>query len=63
MEVSIIMPVKNAAKTVKRAICSIQSQTLESWELVIVDDHSTDQTRQIVNDLSARDHRIRALKS
>ena len=42
--VSIIMPTFNRADTIMRAIRSVQSQTFEDWELIVVDDGSTDNT-------------------
>jgi glycosyltransferase involved in cell wall biosynthesis len=45
--VSIGMPVFNCAGTVAQAICSILNQTVEDWELLIIDDGSTDNTLEI----------------
>jgi hypothetical protein len=46
--VSVIMPAHNAARTVAEAIESVLGQTLASWELIVVDDGSTDATAQEV---------------
>lgn len=43
-EVSIILPTFNRADVIWRSIESIQSQTFQSWELIIIDDGSTDDT-------------------
>ncbi len=59
MLVSVLMPVKDAADTVHRAVDSILQQTYPDFELIIVDDHSTDTT---VAKLSAvADTRIKLL--
>lgn len=60
-EVSVAMPVFNAAATVREAIESIRAQTLENWELVIVDDGSTDGTEDLLRDFAHEDDRIRVL--
>lgn len=57
--ISIIMAAYNAEKTIEDAICSVQSQTVKNWELIIVDDGSTDKTANIVRTLANRDSRIK----
>ena len=56
--VSIIMPVYNAEKFIGEAILSIQNQTFSNWELLIVDDLSTDSTVKIIKHACAKDTRI-----
>jgi hypothetical protein len=46
--VSIIMPTYNRADTIKRAIRSVQKQTFTDWELIVVDDGSTDNTTALI---------------
>lgn len=46
--ISIIMPTYNRAYIIERAIKSVQRQTYTDWELIIVDDASTDNTRQLL---------------
>lgn len=59
--VSIVIPAYNAAAFVERTVESIKNQTYPHWELVIVDDGSTDNTKDIIDRLAAEDKRITAL--
>ena len=57
--VSVIMPAYNAAAFIAESIRSVQQQTLEDWELLVIDDASHDKTSQIVEALKAEDPRIK----
>ncbi len=57
--VSIILPVLNSEGTIATAIKSIQAQGYEHWELLIIDDGSTDTTPKIVRDFVNTDPRIK----
>lgn len=57
--VSVITPAFNAAETIAETIESVLAQTYCNWEMLIVDDGSTDGTRDIVSMFSTRDSRIR----
>lgn len=59
--VSIIMPAYNAECYLPRSIQSIQTQTYENWELLIVDDGSSDRTREVVSGFACQDERIKLL--
>ncbi|HET7535966.1 MAG TPA: glycosyltransferase [Candidatus Didemnitutus sp.] len=59
--VSVVMPVHNAAATVARAVASIEAQTLTDWELLAVDDGSSDASREILLELADNDPRVRVL--
>ncbi len=57
--VSVLMAVFNGEPFLEESLCSISCQTFRDWELVVVDDASTDRTREIVGVWSRRDPRIR----
>lgn len=58
--VSVIMPTWNRAQIIGRAIESLLSQTASNWECIIIDDGSTDDTRQVI-DRYLKDERFRYL--
>ncbi len=58
--ISIILPTYNHAKFLKKAIKSVIKQSYVHWELIIIDNNSTDGTFELVN--SFLDHRIRYIK-
>jgi glycosyltransferase involved in cell wall biosynthesis len=60
--VSVLLPVRNAAATLDRALGSIRSQTLTGWELLVLDDGSTDASRAIAHGHAAADSRVRVLE-
>jgi glycosyltransferase involved in cell wall biosynthesis len=57
------MPVRNASETIDGAVGSIVEQTLRSWELIIVDDGSTDASPELAKIWAQRDPRIRLERS
>jgi glycosyltransferase involved in cell wall biosynthesis len=57
--VSILLPVRDAAATLRPALRSIARQTLRDWELIAVDDGSTDPSPAILDEAAAADARIR----
>lgn len=57
--ISIIMPVYNSEKYISEAIESICNQSYKNWELLIVNDGSTDHTSEIIDDFSKKDSRIK----
>ena len=59
--VSIIMPAYNAEKYIENAILSILAQTYSNWELLVVDDCSTDSTKKILKKFSKIDSRIKPI--
>jgi glycosyltransferase involved in cell wall biosynthesis len=59
--ISIIMPTRNRAGLISRAVRSVQSQTMSDFELLIVDDGSMDNTEYVIQSIG--DTRIRYLKN
>ena len=56
--ISIILPTHNGAVTIAAAISSIQAQTYQQWELIVINDGSTDETSDIVKKYQVDDARI-----
>jgi teichuronic acid biosynthesis glycosyltransferase TuaG len=59
--VSVITPVWNAATTLAATVASVQAQTYGDWEMLLVDDGSTDDSRAVAAALAAADPRLRLL--
>jgi glycosyltransferase involved in cell wall biosynthesis len=60
--VSIVLPVHDGARFLREAIDAVLGQTLEDWELLIVDDASTDGSPGIIAEAAARDPRVCPLR-
>jgi len=60
---SLIMPTKNRAHLISKSIESVINQTLNDWELIIIDDHSTDNTMEVVSQLKNPKIKYSRLKS
>jgi len=60
--VSIITPLHNAADFVEQTIESVLSQSFQNWELIIIDDQSTDNSVDIVTSYLAIDRRINLIQ-
>ncbi|KKQ40653.1 MAG: Glycosyl transferase, family 2 [Candidatus Magasanikbacteria bacterium GW2011_GWA2_37_8] len=60
-EVSITIAAYNCEKTISRAIESVLLQSYIDWELVIIDDYSSDNTRLIIEQYAKKDQRIHLL--
>jgi len=58
---SIIMPVYNVLPFLKRAVDSVLTQTFNDFELILVDDGSTDGSGELCNELAGTDSRIRVI--
>ena len=60
-ELSIIIPAYNCASDITEMVDSIRAQDYSDYELIIVNDHSTDDTAQVLSRLSRSDRRIVAI--
>ena len=58
-DISVIMSVYNGETYLKEAIESVINQTFENWELVVINDCSTDSTQEILEEFATRDARIK----
>jgi glycosyltransferase involved in cell wall biosynthesis len=63
MKVSVVMPAYNAEKYIAAAIESVLSQTFKDFELLVVDDGSTDRTQPIIDQYRRADERVVLLKN
>lgn len=61
--ISIITPAYNAEHYICETIKSVQAQTYQDWELIVVDDCSTDNTSVLVSEYAKSDTRIKLLKA
>ena len=60
--VSIIIPTYNRAHLIDRSIQSVLNQTYQDFELIVVDDGSTDNTEDIIRQFQEKDKRIKYIK-
>lgn len=61
--ISIVLPTYNGSKYIAESIESVIAQTYQDWELIVIDDCSTDDTDQIVQKYADRDSRINLYKN
>ena len=59
---SIIMPIYNCARFIENSVRSVLNQTYEEFELILIDDDSSDNTLEIAKNLSLKDKRVRLFK-
>lgn len=59
--ISVVMPVHNGEKYLREAVDSILSQTFQDFEFIVIDDGSTDQSTDILNEYARKDARIRLI--
>jgi len=61
--ISIVLPTYNGARFLRQSAESCQAQTYPNWELIVVDDCSTDETPEIVAQYTAADPRIKSIRN
>jgi glycosyltransferase involved in cell wall biosynthesis len=61
--ISVITPVYNREKYITESIDSILNQTYQNFELILIDDCSTDRTNEILNNFLKKDSRVKLLKN
>ncbi|TXE10922.1 glycosyltransferase family 2 protein [Gelidibacter salicanalis] len=61
--ISILTPFKNSSLFLEDCIASIRNQSYTHWELLIVDDHSTDESFKIVSEIAKDEPRIKLFKN
>ena len=59
MKFSVIIPTYNRADLIKDTIKSVQNQTFKDWECIVVDDGSSDNTKEVVHEIIKFDDRIK----
>ena len=62
-EISILMPVFNEEKHLEKCLNSILDQDFKDWELISINDFSTDRSADILNNFASSDHRISVLEN
>ena len=60
--ISVVLPTFNGHRFLREAVESCVNQTFADWELIIVDDCSTDETPRLIDQLAAGDERIRSIR-
>lgn len=60
-KISIVIPTYNRAATLGKTLDSFIAQDFKAWEVIVVDDHSADETKEVVEEYQKRDSRINYL--
>ena len=56
---SVIIPVYNGEKTLKQCLDSVLNQTYKNYEVIVVDNNSTDKTKEIIKDFQKKNEKVR----
>lgn len=57
-KISVVIPARNAEKTLEKCLHSVLAQSYENYEVIVVDNGSTDGSREIIESLAGKDKRI-----
>ena len=58
-KVSVIIPVYNGERTLRHFLKSILDQTYKNYEVIVVDNNSTDKTKDIIKEFQTKDNKIK----
>ena len=61
--ISVIIPVYNSNKTITSAIISIQNQNIMNFEIILINDYSTDNSLEVIENLQKNDSRIKIINN
>ena len=62
-KITVVLPTYNGSQTIEKSINSILNQTYQNWELILVNDCSTDNTLEILNEYALKDSRIKVISN
>ena len=63
MQISVLVPVYNGARLLSQVIASVQAQTFRDWEMILIDDGSSDNTSEIAEKAARSDTRIKSFRN
>jgi hypothetical protein len=59
--VSVVIPARNEARNIERCLNSVLTSTYTNFEVIVIDDHSTDGTGELARRIAAKDSRVRVV--
>ena len=62
-KISVLIPVYNGEKYLANTINSVINQTYDNWELIILDDESTDNSKKIIEEYASNNNKIKSWES
>lgn len=62
-KLSIVIPVYNKENIIKRTICSIQNQNMTNYEIILINDFSSDKTLSVIKKIQKNDQRIKIIQN